>query len=300
MTISKSKIEQARNVSLVEYCESNGFDLKPEGDGNYRIVGYSGLIIKDNYFYQFGSEKKGNSIDFCVEILEMKFKDAIKELLSFGNEKKNRLGKPIANAMCAGLERKNIINICELPSMAADNHKVIDYLNKSRGLPQELISELIDSKLLYQDSRNNCVFPCYDHTGQFKGAILRGTLPGKPFKGRSKGSDVDYGWLLAPEKESSKVIIVEAPIDALSIIALHDDISIRDRYILALGGLHECAVEKFLECHPNVNTIIIAVDNDDPASQFINDVKNKLDETYHIKVNRPKGKKDWNEVLLAS
>lgn len=47
MTISKSKIEEARNVSLVEYCESKGFDFKPEGDGNYRIVGYSGLIIKD-------------------------------------------------------------------------------------------------------------------------------------------------------------------------------------------------------------------------------------------------------------
>ena len=85
----------------------------------------------------------------------------------------------IANAMCAGLERKNIINICELPSMAADNHKVIDYLIKSRGLPQELINELISRKLLYQDSLNNCVFPCYDHSGQFKGAILRGTLPGR-------------------------------------------------------------------------------------------------------------------------
>lgn len=297
MTISKSKIEEARNISLVEYCESKGFDLKPEGDGNYRIVGYSGLIIKDNYFYQFGSEKKGNSIDFCVEILEMKFKDAANELLSFGNETKNGLGKPIANAMCAGLERKNIINICELPSMSADNHKVIDYLTKNRGLPEELISQLISSKLLYQDSRNNCVFPCYDKCGEFKGTILRGTLPSRPFKGRSKGSDVDYGWLLAPETESSKVIIVEAPIDALSIIALYDA-AVRDKYILALGGLHLRAIETFLEFHPGVDTIIMAVDNDDPASEFISDVKNKLGGIYHIKEKRPKSNKDWNEVLL--
>lgn len=298
MTISKSKIEEARNISLVEYCESKGFDLKPEGDGNYRIVGYSGLIIKDNYFYQFGSEKKGNSIDFCVEILEMKFKDAANELLSFGNETKNGLGKPIANAMCAGLERKNIINICELPSMSADNHKVIDYLTKNRGLPEELISQLISSKLLYQDSRNNCVFPCYDKCGEFKGTILRGTLPSRPFKGRSKGSDVDYGWLLAPETESSRVIVVEAPIDALSLIAL--DKSIRENYVLALGGLHESAIETFLKSHPEVDTVIMAVDNDIPATEFINKVKSNLGFAYHIEEFRPKDKKDWNEVLIAS
>lgn len=225
----------------------------------------------------------------------MKFKDAIKELLSFGNENKHGKGKPIANAMCAGLERKNIY---ELPSIAADNHKVIDYLTKNRGLPEELIRELSASNLIYQDSRNNCVFPCYDKYGEIKGAILRGTLPSRPFKGRSKGSDVDYGWLLAPGKESSRVIIVEAPIDALSLIALYDDV-VRDRYILALGGLHFRAVEAFLELHPGVDTIIMAVDNDNSASEFINEVRNKLGDTYHIKENRPKNNKDWNEVLLS-
>lgn len=294
MTISRTKIEQARNVSLVDYCDSKGFYLKTEGDGNYRVTGYSGLIIKDNYFYQFGSDKKGNSIDFCVEVLGLKFKDAVKELLSIGDDIKDKM--PIANALGAWLERKNVI--CELPSMAASNQKVIDYLTKSRGLPEELINELIDTKLLYQDSRNNCVFPCRDKAGQIKGAILRGTLTGKPFKGRVKNSDVDYGWLLAPKEKSNQVIIVEAPIDAMSMIAL--DKSIRENYILALGGLHESAVETFLESHPEVDTIIMAVDNDAPATEFINKVKDNLGFAYDIKEFRPKDKKDWNEILLVS
>ncbi len=198
-----------------------------------------------------------------------------------------------------GQERKSDI-MFNLPEKSSNNKRVFAYLNKTRGLPAELINNLIDDDLIYQDKRNNCVFPCFDKTGQAKGAILRGTLTDKTFKGRAKNSDVDYGWLLTPKEKAKKVIITEAPIDAMSLVSLYSNTSIRSNYILALGGLFIKALEKFLESCPDVDTIILAVDNDAHGSDFVNKVKSSLGLNYQIIEFRPRYTKDWNEELLAN
>lgn len=98
-------IEKARQTDLVKYCEYKLLDMVDKGAGNYRLIGYSGLIIKDNYFKQFGSNASGNAIDFCTKVLGLDFNTAVKELLSFKDyyiPTANGVGK-------AGLKKKNII-----------------------------------------------------------------------------------------------------------------------------------------------------------------------------------------------
>jgi DNA primase len=288
---------QARQVDLVEYCEYKNFDMVYEGNGNFRLIDYSGLIIKDNYFNQFGSDISGNSIDFCVNILGMNFYKAVKELLEFKDREYPTSAKGFGRA---GLEKKNIIDIriFMLPVKRSDNARVVSYLTKTRGLPESLINYLIDNELLYQDKRGNCVFPCYDQNGQAKGAILRGTLLDKPFKGRAKNSDVKFGWSLLRKKRTEEVIVCEAPIDALSLAALYRD-KVNNKCILALGGLFIEALVKFLETYSNIEKIILAVDNDAPAGEFIDKVKSNLGFKYEIEELRPQNHKDWNAVLLA-
>lgn len=176
---------------------------------------------------------------------------------------------------------------------------MFSYLTKTRGLPKSIILDLIDKKLLYQDKRGNCVFPCNDHSGLARGAMLRGTLTDKPYKGRAKDSDAKYGWSLIPAKESNVLFVTEAPIDALSLLTLYQDKGIGNHYILALGGLFVESLKQFLESYSHVNKIVLAVDNDAPANEFISKVKANLGLEYKIIELRPKGKKDWNEVLLS-
>ena len=129
---------------------------------------------------------------------------------------------------------------------------------------------------------------------------MRGTLTDIPFKGRVVDSNGDYGWLLMPQIESNEVVVTEAPIDAISIVAFYPDSPIRDSYLLALGGLFLKTLDTFLESHTEVDTIVLAVDNDVPASEFVNTVKNTLGSKYEVIEFRPAHNKDWNEVLLSS
>jgi hypothetical protein len=273
--------------------------MEDKGAGNYRLIGYSGLIIKDNYFKQFGSNASGNAIDFCTDVLGLDFNKAVKELLSFKDEDyipfANGFGKAV-------LKKKNSIkdkDVLALPEKSPDNARVFNYLTKTRGLSKPKIIDLIDKKLLYQDKRGNCVFPCYDQSGLVRGAILRGTLTDKPFKGRAKNSDVKYGWSIVPQNAANLLIVTEAPIDALSFATIYKDKLKGNECILALGGLFVESLKQFLESYSNVNKIILAVDNDAPASEFISKVKAHLESEYKIIEVRPKNNKDWNEVLLS-
>jgi hypothetical protein len=270
-----------------------------KGAGNYRLIGYSGLIIKDNYFKRFGSNDSGNAIDFCTKVLGLEFNKAVKELLSFKDEDYNPSANGVGKAM---LKKKNSIkdkDVFALPEKSPDNARVFSYLTKTRGLPKSKIIDLIDKKLLYQDKRGNCVFPCYDQSGLARGAILRGTLTDKPFKGRAKNSDVKYGWSIVPENAADVLFVTEAPIDALSFATIYKNKLKGNECILALGGLFVESLKQFLESYSNVNKIVLAVDNDAPASEFISKVEADLGLEYKIIEVRPKNKKDWNEVLLS-
>lgn len=293
MTIPNRDIEKARKVNLAYFCAYKGLELKDENQGNFRVINHSGLIVKANGFYQFGTEKAGDSIEFCKTILKMSFPKAVKELVAF----QDNIGENIP-PLRAGSWTEKENKVFKLPKEGVDNKRVIAYLTKTRGLPLELINELIDKKLIYQDDIGESVFPCYDLEGIPRGAILRGTYEIR--KGRALNSNGRYGWILTAPEESNEVLVTESPIDALSIITFYPNSPVRRAYILAMGGLFISSINMFLETHPQVDTIVLAVDKGEKAEVLIDRVKAELGDRYKIIDFRPPNFEDWNEELLGN
>ena len=161
--IDQDEIRRARQTNLVQYLMSKGYSLRREpGKGeNFRLVGYQGLIVQKNHFFRFGGRnEKGNAIDFLVQIEGMTFLQAVEELLGCDvQEIKSVQDK----------QRKDFA----LPAAAADNKRIIKYL-KHRGIPEQIIKELIKRHMVYQDQRGNCVFPCMDSKGRVRGGLSSG------------------------------------------------------------------------------------------------------------------------------
>jgi hypothetical protein len=160
--IDQDQIRRARQTNLVQYLMSKGYSLRREpGQGeNYRVIGCQGLIVQKNHFYRFGGREKGNAIDFLVQIEGMTFPQAVEELLGYTT---------IPEVKSVQEQRKNF----ELPAVAANDKRIIKYL-KHRGIPEQIIKELIKRHMVYQDQRGNCVFPCMDSKGRVRGGLSSG------------------------------------------------------------------------------------------------------------------------------
>ncbi len=74
---TKGQIQAARRASLPELLNANGFHLSETGAGNYRISEHPGIVVKDSYWRDPGSERAGNTIDFLVSVLGMSFHQAM-------------------------------------------------------------------------------------------------------------------------------------------------------------------------------------------------------------------------------
>ena len=82
MNLSKSDIAIARKVNLPDYLFGQGFSLTNEGSGNFRVHGFQGLIVKENYWYRHSTGEYGNALDFVMKFENLKFYDAVERLVN--------------------------------------------------------------------------------------------------------------------------------------------------------------------------------------------------------------------------
>ncbi len=117
-----------------------------------------------------------------------------------------------------------------------------------------------------------------DESGKARYAFLRGIYEknGKGFKMEQTGSEKKYSFCIPPERETKRVAVYEACIDALAHMTLEE--GKRDKYRLSLGGIAAPkenaqiqserfkkppdALEEFLKNHPEIKEIEICTDND--------------------------------------
>lgn len=285
--IDKDQIRRARQANLVSYLTKKGYKLKPEpGKGeNYRLIGHQGLIIQGNHFFQFGGDKKGNAIDFLMQIEGMTFSQAVEDLLGYTYTAIPENVKSVQSK-----HRKDFA----LPAAAANNKRIINYL-KNRGIPEQMSKVLIPNGLIYQDQRGNCVFPCYDTSGRARGAFLRGTTNVR-WVGVANGSDVSYPWVLKLQEGEDSITVVESPIDAMSFLVMYPHTR---GYIIALGGLREKSINRFLTEHPEVSKLLLATDNDQAGRDFAIEQYRKCVQ-YEVEILHPPAGKDWNDFLFHS
>ena len=115
------------------------------------------------------------------------------------------------------------------------------------------------------------------------------------------GSEKKYSFCIPPERETKRVVVYEACIDALAHMTLEE--GKRDKYRLSLGGIAAPkentqiqserfkklpdALEEFLKNHPEIKEIEICTDNDFAGRWAKEQMKKHYEGTYQIICNLP-------------
>ncbi|MDE7390743.1 MAG: DUF3991 and toprim domain-containing protein [Lachnospiraceae bacterium] len=179
------------------------------------------------------------------------------------------------------------------------------YLTRSRCISGSIVSELMKTHRIYQDTRNNVVFVNPNEKGEVGFWCLRGTNTEKKFTRNMSGSNNPYyGFALDAHCECDTLYVFEAPIDLLSHCTIADikygEGSWHNQHRIALCGVNDTALRYYLTSHKSITTIKFCLDNDDAGTTAADNLMTKYYELgYKIQLinynNAPE--KDINEML---
>jgi hypothetical protein len=284
----------------------SGYKLENGGSKSLHAKHSGGLyFFKDsNKFYHHTTQKTGGAIDFIMEFEGKGFLQAVEHLLG---EHPN-IGEYIPPPAPTKKEKGELT----LPDRAPNIKRVYWYLCSARGIDTEIVSKLINEKKIYQQAdKGNCVFVGFDENKTAKYCSKRGTSPERPYKGDADSSDKGYPFSM--EGTSSRLYVLESPIDVMSHAALSKmhSIDYMQDHRISLGCLSDKALEWYLKQHPEIKQIIFALDNDidgklpdgshcnhgqEAAKRFC-DKYEQLG--YDVAIQTP-ATKDFNEDLLCA
>ena len=128
-----------------------------------------------------------------------------------------------------------------------------------------VIRSFLDTGLLYEDAKyHNCVFVGRDARGTPVFASRRGTydLDGSSFKRDVPGSDKRVAFRLPSRSDLDWVLVFEAPIDLMSYLTLHRQVTSN---AVALCGVYGGALESYLKDYPHIKQIGLCLDVDEPG-----------------------------------
>lgn len=278
MWVKRTQILAAKNGRLFEFlmcCHPSSF--KREGN-SLRLQSNRSISVKRGYYgyLDFSTGETGDGIDLLVRHLGYTFQDAVTALSGFvtGTSKPGSVGKSGQQTL-------------QLPECSPHTSAVEQYLCR-RGIPQGVIRNLLERKLLYQDAEHsNAVF--LSRRKDF--AEIRGTIQGKVYHSvRKKSSDLFWGYHPDPETRCTKAFVCEGAIDALSLYVLHILNQQADPgyvYCSIAGVANQKTIDRIASYLP----IVLAVDNDEAGQKC-------RERNPGVEAVIP-SKKDWNEDLLA-
>lgn len=193
---------------LATFLKQRGYTLNHEGQGNYRVVGMQGLIIKEDYWYQHSQQKGGHAIQLIMQLENINFKNA-----------KNIFENTLAFPKKAFILEEHPEG-CSLKNKTIP-YDTIGYLVNKRKIDKPLVIDLIKRKYISQDHHNNICFMGYDNNKNIKCISKRAISPKSPLqKFDGKGSDKRYSFSIPAEQSNPDIVLTEGPIDALSIACL--------------------------------------------------------------------------------
>lgn len=228
-----------------------------------------------------------SALNFLINVDGMEFQEAVELLLgetpSYIPPSKEKEKKPFV-----------------LPERYRNCSRVQGYLNK-RGISDDVIRYCRRLGILYESAPyHNAVFVGMDEKCRPGYAFLRGIYDreGKSFRIEQAGSEKKYAFCVPPVRESSRVAVYEACIDALAHMTLEGGTA--DKYRLALGGIsapkegeqrtqdrNPPALEHFLSQHPEIREIEICTDNDFAGRWACGQIRRIYQERYQIIENLP-------------
>lgn len=299
-------INQRRNAvkqyDLVKLSEDLGFTPIAVGRRYFTLKEHDSVRIRldNNTFKRFSNGVFGDSVSFLMEFgpeqRSKKFK-SLSYCLYWLEKKMN-----IENTFQPSVNSKPKPEKLELPERDDNYRRIFAYLKKTRCIDTEIIQEFIKRKMLYQEKKfKNAVFIGYDEKQNPVYCLKKGTLPNNHFFMEVPGCNYDYGIDFSNEN-SDTLFVTEAVIDMMSLMTIHKEKEFHKKH----SFLSICGVEKddciyhYLDNHPNIKEVVLALDNDKKGIEARTKIQEKLKEKYKniSRMVTTPACKDWNEDLV--
>ena len=193
-----------------------------------------------------------------------------------------------------------------LPQASRCATSVITYL-EGRGIDPELTTFCIQTGRLYESTpHHHVVFVGRDKAGTPRYAAIRGIH--SDFKGEANGSDKRFSFHI-PGKTRT-LHLFESAIDLLSYATLlkMSGCNWQRDHLLSLAGIYQpkqdgspgrlpLALKQYLEDYPEVQSIVLRLDNDFAGRKAASMLQSILTATYQVQAIFPPKGKDYNDFL---
>lgn len=257
---TEEQIREANRKDILQLAQEYGYEPEAKGQKKAIHMKHSGglyVFPESNHFFQFTSGQdgeKGGPIDFVMREDSIGFRDAVAKLL----------GTTLPVVSERKPYEKEEKGPLVLPDKAQNFKRVFWYLLSVRGLDKEIVSYFMNLKMIYQEAKyGNCVFVGYDQDGTAKYCSMRAARENSSFKMDAVNSDKSYPFF--HEGVSDMLIVNECPIDMLSHATLskvYHGIDWKRDHRISMGCLWDGALDRYLQSHPAIKRIVIAVDDD--------------------------------------
>ncbi|MGB5130179.1 MAG: AAA family ATPase [Blautia wexlerae] len=246
----------------------------------YRWKKHDSVTISGNRWYRHSQSKGGYPVDFVMEFYYATFPEAVKILI--GEEGEGR------QKFCPAPSQD-----FRLPEKNEDNEIIIKYLTEKREIEKKLVEEWIDRGDIYEEKKHhNVIFVGRDADGIPRYAHCRGTGEIK-YRGDVAESDKSCGF--SHRGTDNQLFVFEAAIDLLSFIQLFPK-DWNKRSYLSLGGISGVALMAFLSERPQITSVFLCLDNDQPGNEACEKLAEEIPDGYSVIRLKP-SRKDWNEIL---
>ena len=300
--LSQDTISKAKSIDLLSYLQRYEPDeLIHVASNEYSTKSHGSLKISNGKWHWFSKGIGGSTaLDYLINVKGLRFTDAVMQLTGYCyKEQLKRTSVPQKNS------NKPLSKSSQkfaLPPAHPNSDRVIDYL-QTRGISLPVIQYCLDQKLLYEDDcYNNAVFVGFDPSGTPRHAMLRGTSPGNSFRHDAPGSDKRFTFALLAKPGSDQLYVYESAIDLLShaTIDCAAGIDWQKPHRLSLAGLAPLALDQYIKDHPEIKSVILCLDQDEPGRVATRILSNYLSDTGKTvrDEHAPVGK-DYNDYLCS-
>lgn len=279
--------EQARSIDLVSMLRSQGETLKRSGKEFEWKDGSAKVTLRGNLWFHQYDRQGGDAIAFVRRFMGKSYPEAVEYLLG------GRGGTLITSPPIVK-EVKPFV----LPPKTDTMRRVYAYLIKHREIDSEVLNTFVKAGMIYESADyHNAVFVGYDKNGVPRHAHKRGTGQNSTYKGNIDRCIPEYSFHW--NGVSDKLFLFEAPIDMLSFISMNKD-GWQSHSYAACCGVSDRVMWQMIKDNPNIHTVCLCMDNDEPGQAAAHRISRKLYEKgipFEILVPTYK---DWNEVRRAA
>ncbi len=298
--IAPDIVQEVKRMDLLAYLKNyEPHELVHFSGSTYTTRTHDSLKISNGRWMWWSRGIGGRSaLDYLIKVRGIPFVEAVEMLAG------RDLIQPPVPASNERVEEKKLL----LPAPNYSHTQVISYL-RSRGIDPELIGFCLETGRIYESRHHhNAVFVGLDKEGKPRYGALRGT--GTDFIGEANGSDKHYSFSLLAGKMSREVHLFESAIDLLSFATLMklEGKDWRETHLLSLAGVYRpargigcskvpAALSRFLKEYPEVQRIVLHLDNDRAGRLAAKAIQTVLPGQYETADRPPLKGKDYNDHL---